>query len=57
MNQKNTLELDKCFLNTNDPIELFKTWMNKAKETEPDFLMLNRYFSQSLTIDLSGQKS
>ena len=36
MNQKNTLELDKCFLNTNDPIELFKTWMNKAKETEPN---------------------
>ena len=36
MNQKNTLELDKCFLNANDPIELFKTWMNKAKETEPN---------------------
>ena len=36
MNQKNSLELDKCFLNTNDPIELFKTWMNKAKETEPN---------------------
>ena len=36
MNKKNSLELDKCFLNTNDPIELFKTWMNKAKETEPN---------------------
>ena len=36
MNQKNSLELDKCFLNTNDPIELFKTWMDKAKETEPN---------------------
>jgi pyridoxamine 5'-phosphate oxidase len=36
MNQKNSLELDKCFLNTNDPIELFKIWMNKAKETEPN---------------------
>ena len=34
MNQKNSLGLDKCFLDTNDPIELFKTWMNKAKETE-----------------------
>ena len=36
MNQKNSLGLDKCFLDTNDPIELFKTWMNKAKETEPN---------------------
>ena len=36
MNKKNSLELDKCFLKTNDPIELFKTWMNKAKETEPN---------------------
>ena len=36
MNQKNLLGLDKCFLDTNDPIELFNTWMNKAKETEPN---------------------
>ena len=36
MNQKNSLGLDNCFLDTNDPIELFKTWMNKAKETEPN---------------------
>ena len=34
MNQKNSLGLDNGFLDTNDPIELFKTWMNKAKETE-----------------------
>ena len=36
MNQKNSLGLDNCFLDTNDPIELFNTWMNKAKETEPN---------------------
>jgi len=36
MNQKNSLGLDSCFLDTNDPIELFKTWMNKAEETEPN---------------------
>ena len=34
MNQKNSLGLDSCFLDTNDPIELFNKWMNKAKETE-----------------------
>ena len=36
MNQKNSLGLDSCFLDTKDPIELFKIWMNKAKETEPN---------------------
>ena len=34
MNQKNSLGLDKCFLDTNDPIELFKNWFNEAKKTE-----------------------
>ena len=34
MNQKNALGLNSCFLDLNDPIELFNTWMNKAKETE-----------------------
>ena len=36
MNQKNSPGLDKCFLDTNDPIELFKTWFNEAKKTEPN---------------------
>ena len=36
MNQKNSLGLDKCFLDINDPIELFKTWFNEAKKTEPN---------------------
>jgi len=36
MNQKNSLGLDKRFLDTNNPIELFKTWFNEAKKTEPN---------------------
>ncbi len=34
MNQKNSLDLNSCFLDLNDPIELFKTWMDEAKKTE-----------------------
>ena len=34
MNQKNSLGLDKCFLDINDPIELFKNWFNEAKKNE-----------------------
>ena len=36
MNQKNSLGLNICFLDLNDPIELFKAWMNQAKKTEPN---------------------
>ena len=36
MNQKNSLGLNSCFLDLNDPIELFKIWMNEAKKTEPN---------------------
>jgi len=36
MNQKNSLGLNNCFLDLNDPMELFKTWMNEAKMTEPN---------------------
>ena len=36
MNQKNTLGLNICFLDTNDPIELFKNWMDEAKASEPN---------------------
>jgi len=36
MNQKNSLGLNSCFLDLNDPIELFKTWMEKAKASEPN---------------------
>ena len=33
-NGKNSLGLDKCFEESNNPIELFKKWFAKAKETE-----------------------
>jgi pyridoxamine 5'-phosphate oxidase len=36
MNQKNLLGLNSCFLDINDPLELFKIWMEKAKKTEPN---------------------
>jgi pyridoxamine 5'-phosphate oxidase len=34
MNQKNSLGLNNCFLELNDPVELFKVWMEEAKKTE-----------------------
>tara|TARA_B110000971_G_scaffold198493_1_gene215137 strand:+ start:281 stop:901 length:621 start_codon:yes stop_codon:yes gene_type:complete len=34
MNQKNSLGLNSCFLDINDPIELFKVWMEEAKISE-----------------------
>ena len=36
MNQKNSLGLNSCFLDLNDPIQLFKAWMEEAKKTEPN---------------------
>ena len=34
MNQKNSLGLNECFLDTENPFELFKNWMEKAKKNE-----------------------
>ena len=34
MNQKNSLGLNSCFLDLDDPIQLFNEWMNEAKKTE-----------------------
>ena len=34
MNQKNSLGLNECFLDTEDPFELFKNWMEKAEKNE-----------------------
>jgi len=34
MNQKNSLGLNNCFLDQDDPIQLFKTWMDEAKKSE-----------------------
>ena len=36
MNQKNSLGLNSCFLDLDDPIELFKLWMDDAKNSEPN---------------------
>ena len=36
MNEKNSLGLNNCFLDLNDPIELFKVWMDEAKKSEPN---------------------
>ena len=36
MNQKKSLDLSSCFLDLNDPIELFKMWIEEAKKTEPN---------------------
>ena len=34
MNQKNSLGLNNCFLDENDPVDLFEVWMNEAIKTE-----------------------
>ena len=36
MNQKNSLGLNNCFLDLDDPVQLFKSWMNEAKKSEPN---------------------
>jgi len=36
MNQKNSLGLNHCFLDLDDPIKLFKIWMDEAKKSEPN---------------------
>ena len=36
MNKKNSLGLNNCFLDLEDPIQLFKEWMEKAKISEPN---------------------
>ena len=36
MNQKNSLGLNSCFMDFEDPIHLFNTWMEEAKKTEPN---------------------
>ena len=36
MNQKNSLGINSCFLDLEDPIQLFNEWMEEAKKTEPN---------------------
>ena len=34
MNQKNSLGLNSCFMDLDDPLELFKIWMSEAEKKE-----------------------
>ena len=34
MNQKNSLGLNKCFLDLDNPFELFQKWFDEAKKKE-----------------------
>jgi pyridoxamine 5'-phosphate oxidase len=34
MNQKNSLGLNSCFMDLDDPLELFKIWMSEAQKSE-----------------------
>jgi len=36
MNQKNSLGLNSCFQDFEDPFQLFEEWMEKAKKSEPN---------------------
>ena len=36
MNQKNSLGINNCFLDIDDPIQLFKIWMDEAIKSEPN---------------------
>ena len=36
MNQKNSLGLNSCFLDLDDPVQLFNEWMELAKKSEPN---------------------
>ena len=39
MNQKNSLGLNNCFLDLDDPFQLFKIWMDEANKSELTILM------------------
>ena len=48
MNEKNSLGLNKCFLDEDDPFKLFENWFDEAKKKEindPNALSL-RYCRQ-----------
>ena len=51
MNQKNSLGLDKCFLDIDDPFELFEKWFVEAKKKEindPNALALGTASSKGI---------
>ena len=52
MNQKNSLGLNKCFLDLNDPFELFEKWFEEAKKKElndPNALALGTSSSDGIS--------
>ncbi len=52
MNQKNSLGLNKCFLDLNDPFELFEKWFEEAKKKElndPNALALGTASSDGIS--------
>ncbi len=51
MNQKNLLGLNSCFMDLDDPFEVFKTWMTEAEKRE----IKDPNASSLATVDKSGQ--
>ena len=52
MNQKNSLGLNKCFLDLEDPFKLFEKWFDEAKKKEindPNALALGTASTVSYT--------
>ena len=51
MNEKNSLGLNKCFLDLDDPFKLFESWYEEAKKNEindPNALALGTATKQGL---------
>ena len=53
MNQKNSLGLDLCFKDENNPISLFKEWFEEAKKYEindPNAFSLSTFDEEGLSL-------
>ena len=56
MNQKNSLGLDICFKDEDNPFKLFEEWFDLAKEKEPNDPMLRHLGrSEEHTSELQSQ--
>ena len=51
MNQKNSLGLNSCFMDLDDPFELFKSWMAEAEKKE----IRDPIASSLATVNKAGQ--
>jgi len=47
MNQKNSLGLDKCFLDLDNPFELFERWFEEAKKKNLSLFPIKKIFTHS----------